>query len=113
MRSNIFIASRPAAGCCSSAMPGCVQYLLLPGLEGFREDAVAGRAFLDRQDGAAVVVVNDRYVKPGALLEELQIAVLVGVGGGEADQEETGRDLDGEPRERDAARLLGLLHQDA
>src|SRR5438552_19161649 len=60
--------------------------LLLPGLEGVGEDALAGRAFFQSEDGAAVVVVNDRDVEPAALLEHLQIAILVGIDVGEADE---------------------------
>src|SRR5438309_1105735 len=80
---------------------------LPPGRERFREGALARGALFERQDGAAVVVVDDRDVEPGPLLEQLQIAVAVGVGGGQADQEEAVGDLDGEPGERHAARLLG------
>ena len=72
-----------------------------------------GVALLDRQDGAAAVVVDDRNVEPGALLQELKIALHVGFDRREADQEEARRHLHGEPGERRAARLLGLLHQDA
>ena len=42
--------------------------LLLPSLERIGEDALAGRALFHREDGAAVVVVDQRNVEPGALL---------------------------------------------
>src|ERR1700693_5429734 len=87
--------------------------LLLPRREGGREGALAGGAFLDRQDGAAAVVVDHRHVEPGPLLEELEIALHLRIERGEADQQETVGALHGEARERHAARLLGLLHQDA
>src|SRR5262249_50722799 len=86
---------------------GCWFALLLPGLEGVGEDALTGRAFLQGEDGAAVVVVNNRDVEPAALLEHLQIAILVGIDVGEADEIEAGRHLDREAGERHAARLLG------
>src|SRR4051812_33597425 len=48
--------------------------LLPPCLEGLLEGAFAGGALFQREDRAAAVVVNDRHIEPGALLEELQIA---------------------------------------
>jgi hypothetical protein len=42
-----------------------------PGLERIREGALAGRAFFERQDGAAVVGVDHRDFEPGAFLEQI------------------------------------------
>src|SRR5262249_26789715 len=53
--------------------------LLLPSLEGFGEGALAGRAFFQRENGAAIVVVNDGDVEPSPLLEQLQIAIAIRV----------------------------------
>src|ERR1051326_9126592 len=86
---------------------------LAPGGEGFLERLLAGRALLDRQDGATAVVVDDRNVEPGALFEELQVALHVAVRRRESDQEESRRDFDGEPGQRRSAGLLRLLHEDA
>src|SRR5205807_3806518 len=52
---------------------------LPPGLEGLVERLLAGIAFFQRQDRAAAVVVDDRNIEPGALLQELQIALHVGL----------------------------------
>jgi hypothetical protein len=68
--------------------------LLLPSLERIGEHALAGRTLLHREDGAAVVVVDDRNVEPTALLEQLQIAILVGGHVRQADQLKGGGDLD-------------------
>ena len=59
------------------------------------------------------VVVDNRDVEPAALLQQLKIALLVGLLVGEADHIETGRDLDGQTGQRDPARRFRLLHQDA
>src|SRR5262245_27459022 len=87
--------------------------LLLPGLERVGEDLLAGRAFFQGQNGAAVVVVNHRDVEPAPFLEQLDVAVLVGLRVRQAYQIEAGRDLDREAGERDPARSLGLFHQEA
>src|SRR5262252_1506692 len=87
--------------------------LLAPGGERVVEGALARRALLDRDDGAALVGVDQRHVEPGALLQKLDVARAVGVDIGEADQEEAVRDLDRKARKRRAARLLVRLHQDA
>jgi len=54
-----------------------------------------------------------RNVEPGALLEQLEIALFFRVPVGEADQVEARGDLDRVAGERDAARRFSLLHQDA
>ena len=89
------------------------RLLLPPGRECVGEHAIARRAFFDRQNGAAIVVVNDRDIEPRPLLEQLNIALHVRIGRREPDQEESGRHLDRKTRKRDAAGLLGLLHQHA
>ena len=70
------------------------------------EGAFAGGAFFDGDDGAALVDVDQRHVEPRALLQQLQIALAVGVDIGQVDQEEAVGDLDREARERGAARLF-------
>src|SRR5437660_12604551 len=86
--------------------------LLTPGLEDFVEGTLARIALLDRQNGAPAIVVDDRNIEPGPLLEQLQIALHVGVDRRQSHQEEAGRDLDGKTGKRRTARRLGLLHQD-
>src|SRR5947209_928586 len=94
--------------------PGNDEWALLPpGLERLVEGALARRTFLEREDRAAPVVVDDRNVEPAALLQELQIALHVAFDRGQSDEKEARGYLDGEARERRAARLFGLLHQDA
>src|SRR6201999_1598582 len=95
------------SGC--SDLPG----LLAPGREGFVEGALAGRTLFDRDDGAALVDVNQRHVKPRTLLQELDIAGAVGLDIGKPDQEEAVDYLDREAGERRAAGLLVGFHQDA
>ena len=63
--------SRAACGCAGSGS------FLLPGLERIGEGALAGRAFFHREDGAAVVALDDREIEPGAFLEQLKIALLI------------------------------------
>src|SRR3954465_9961101 len=87
--------------------------LLPPGLEDFLEGALARIALLDRQNRAAAIVVDDRNIEPSPLLEQLQIALHVGIDRRQSHQEESGRDLDGKAGKRRTARCLGLLHQDA
>ncbi len=58
--------------------------LFRPGGERIGEGPVAGRAFLQGQDGAAAVVIDDRNVEPRPVLSKLQIALHVGVDGGQA-----------------------------
>src|SRR3954447_18700553 len=79
---------------------------LAPGRERFVEGALAGGALFDRDDGAALVGVDKRHIEPGALLQELQIALPLGIDVGKADQEEAVGDLDRERRQWRAARLL-------
>src|SRR6266542_1241895 len=83
-----------------------IDRLLTPRRERVVERPLPGRALFDRDDGAALVDVDQRHVEPGAFLQELQIAGAVGIDVGEADQEEAVGDLHGEPRKRCAARLL-------
>src|SRR5215472_13990718 len=71
--------------------------LLAPGRKRVVEGALARRALLDRDDGAALVGVDQRHVEPGALLQKLDVARAVGVDIGEADQEEAVRDLTARP----------------
>ena len=59
---------------------------MLPGREGVLEGAITRDALLDRQDGAAAVVVDDRDVEPGPLLEQRDVALLVRIRGGQAEQ---------------------------
>src|SRR5262245_52398127 len=72
---------------------GC-ERLLRPRFERLGENALAGRAFLQGQDGATVVVVNHRDVEPAPLLEQLNIAILVSLHVRQADQIEAGRHFD-------------------
>jgi hypothetical protein len=53
-----------------------------PGSKGLGEGVVAGRALLHRQDGTAAVGVDDRDVEPRTVLEQLHVALHVGVDGG-------------------------------
>src|SRR4051812_15509698 len=93
-------AARPAA-------------LLAPGRERVVERAFAGGALFDRDDGAALVDVDQGDVEPGTLLQELQVALAVGVDVGKADQKKAVGDLYREASQRGAARLLVGFHQDA
>src|ERR1700730_2357916 len=52
--------------------------LLPPRREGFREGALAGRPLLDGNNGPLSVAIDHRYVEPGPLLEELDVALHVG-----------------------------------
>src|SRR6202034_4246512 len=87
--------------------------LFRPGGECIRESPIAGRAFFHGQDGAAAIVIDDRDIEPRLILEQLDIALHVGIDRGQADQEEAVGDLDRESGERNAAGLLGILHQNA
>ena len=62
--------------------------LLPPRRERIVERAFAGGAFFDRDDGAALVDVDQRHVVPGAFLQELQVARAVGVDCGQANHEQ-------------------------
>src|SRR3954468_7341752 len=92
---------------------GMTAELLPPGLERFVEGALARRALFEREDRPAAVVVDDRYVEPAALLQELEIALHVAFDCRQSDEEEARRHLHGKAGKRRAARLLGLLHEDA
>src|SRR3954471_9593454 len=86
---------------------------LAPGRKRFVEGTLAGGALFDRDDGAALVGVDKRHVEPGALLQELQIPLPLGIDVGKTDQEKSVGDLDRERRQWRAARLLVGLHQNA
>src|ERR1700733_4338022 len=73
--------------------------LFAPGGECVVEGALARRAFFDRDDGAALVDIDQRHVEPRALLQELDVAGAVGVDIRQPDQEEAVGDLDGEAGE--------------
>src|SRR5262249_1579576 len=70
--------------------------LLVTGREGFVEHALAGRALLDRENGAQVVLVEDRDVEPRPFLQRPDIALILGLGRVEADQEEVFLHLHGD-----------------
>ena len=59
----------------------------MPRRERVVERALAGNAFFDGHDGAALVGVDQRHVEPRTLLQELQIARAVGIDVGEAGEE--------------------------
>src|SRR5258708_11645234 len=86
--------------------------LLPPGLEDLLEGALARIALLDRQNGAAAIVVDDRNIEPGPLLEQLQIALHIVIDRRQSHQEESGPDLDCKDGKRRTAPPLGPLHQD-
>ena len=50
------------------------RLLLLPGGEGVGEGAFARRAFLQRQNGAVAIGVDDGDVEPGPIFQQLDIA---------------------------------------
>ena len=52
---------------------------LFPRGKGLRESAVTGWALFDRENGASAIRVDDRYVQPRELLEELLVVLRVGV----------------------------------
>src|SRR5438445_3161507 len=79
--------------------------LLLPGLEGFLERTLAGRALFECQNGPPIVAVDDRNIEPATVLEQLHIALAIGIGRRQPDQEEADGDLDGEAGQRRAAAL--------
>jgi hypothetical protein len=69
---------------------------LAPRRERLVERALARHALFDRDDGAALVGVDQRRVEPRLLLQELQVARAIGLDVGEADEEEAVGDLHGE-----------------
>src|SRR5579859_6091860 len=87
--------------------------LFAPGRKRIVEGALTRWALFDRDDGAALVGVDQRHVEPRPFLQELNVARAVGIHVGEPDQEEAVGDLHRKARERRAARLLVGLHQDA
>src|SRR5215475_3799173 len=92
---------------------GRLRSLFAPHPERIIERAFARRALFDRDDGAALIGVDQRHIEPGTFLQELDVALTVGIDVRQSDQEEAIGDLDREARERCAARLLVGLHQDA
>src|SRR5580693_6881711 len=113
------VANEPLPGArplCPADYSNKCAYLfssLRPSREGVGKGAVARRALFHRHDGAAAIGIDDGNVEPLLILEQLHIALPVGVDRGQADQEESVGDFDRQSRKRRAARLLGLLHQDA
>src|SRR3954452_15851558 len=79
---------------------------LPPRGERILESALAGRAFFDGDDGAALVGVDERNVEQGTLFQKLEIAGAVGLDIRQPDEEEPVGDLHRQSRERRAARLL-------
>src|SRR4030081_3379268 len=89
------------------APPGdvCRRRLLPPRRERVVERALAGGALFDRDDGAALVDIDQRDVEPRALLQKLQVARAVGIDIRQPDQEEAVGNLDRESRQRRSGRL--------
>jgi hypothetical protein len=78
----------------------------------FPEHALAHRALLHGQDGAPIVG-EDRNIEPGAFLQQLDVAALIGRRGGQTNLEISGCDLDGEAGERRPAAPLTCFRQDS
>ena len=78
-------------------LPTFSRSLLPPRRKRVVEGAFAGGALFDGDDGAALVDIDQRHVEPGALFQELQVALTVGIDIRQTDQEEAVGDLDGEP----------------
>src|SRR5580692_4837775 len=87
--------------------------LLPPGGEDVAEGANARLPLLYRQNGAFAAAVVNGNIEPAFILEQLQIALPLGVDGSETYHEKSGGHFGGKPRERLAARLLGFLCQDS
>src|SRR5215472_8281224 len=68
----------------------------------FRERGLSGRTLFDREDRAPTVVVDDRDVEPGALLQELHVALKVGFDGRQSNQKIPVRDFDRLSSQRNA-----------
>jgi hypothetical protein len=64
-----------------------------------------GGALFDGDDSAALVDVDQPYVEPAALLQELQVAGALGLDVREPEQEEAVADFDGERQQRRCACL--------
>src|SRR6266566_8891442 len=84
--------------------------LLVPSCKSLLEGLLTGCALLHAKDGAPVVGIDNGNVDPVQLLEERDIALLVGRRGGEPDHEIPSRRPDDETRERGSLVPLGLLH---
>ena len=64
-----------------------IMISLVPRCERIREHTCAGTPLLDRHDRTLTVIIHDRYVKPGLVLEKLNIALRdIGIRG-EVDDE--------------------------
>src|SRR5579883_1188985 len=99
------MANGGVANSCSLFAFG-LRALLFPSRKCGGEDAVAGDAFLDRQDGAPAVIEDDRHVEPRALLEQLDIVLLFRIDRREPYEEIGVSDLDGVSGERNAELVL-------
>src|SRR5689334_25292816 len=53
--------------------------LLAPGREGVVEGALARRPLLDRDDGAPLIGIDQRHIEPGPFLQQLNVALPVGI----------------------------------
>src|SRR6266571_4486927 len=82
-----------------------------PGDECFLERSFSGRALLDGQNGPATVVVDDRDVEPGALLQQFHVALHIALGRRDTVEKESGLHLHGKPCQWRAAGMLALSHQ--
>src|SRR5580700_3380122 len=97
----------------AARLDGYFSRLFGPGGEGVVESAVARRAFFDRENGAAAVGVHNWNVKPFLILEQLHIALLVGVDRRQADEEKSVCYFHRKSCQRGATGLFRLFHQDA
>jgi hypothetical protein len=55
--------------------------LIAPSGESIRESAAPGRAFLELENGAPAIVINEGNAKPGPLFEQLQVLLKIGIDG--------------------------------
>ena len=85
--------------------------LLPPRAKCFLEDARTRRAFFYRKNRALAAGVHDRDVEPVPLLQQLKIALLVGLDSRQADQEITVGDFHRQAGEWNTASLFALFHQ--
>ena len=68
-------AHQAAGAACHGSPNVAIRLPAGPGSKGLGEGVVAGRALLHRQDGTAVVGVDDRDVEPRTVLEQLHVAL--------------------------------------
>ena len=85
----------------------------LPGCKRFGEGPVSWRTFFYGHNGSRAIDVDDRDVEPLTFLEQLNIALHVGVGGREFDREDALHRLDGELGQRSTRHLLGWFHHNS